>query len=73
MPGGADRRNVLLCAEPGSVNARVAVSTVTLLSRGVAQVIEQGLVLFCSTGRLGWLSCRRNGRVVFLACSWVRS
>jgi hypothetical protein len=48
-------------------------STLTLLSRGVAQVIEQGLVLFCFTRWFCWLSCRRAGRVVFWVCSWVRS
>jgi hypothetical protein len=50
-----------------------SVSTLTLLSRGVAQVIEQGLVLFCFTRWFCWLSCRRAGRVVFWVCSWVRS
>jgi len=52
---------------------QLTLSTLTLLSRGVAQVIEQGLVLFCFTRWFCWLSCRRAGRVVFWVGSWVRS
>jgi transposase InsO family protein len=57
----------------GERHLALVLSTLTLLSRGVAQVIEQGLVLFCFTRWFCWLSCRRAGRVVFWVCSWVRS
>jgi hypothetical protein len=60
-------------AAASAVRPPSTLSTLTLLSRGVAQVIEQGLVLFCFTRWFCWLSCRRAGRVVFWVCSWVRS
>jgi hypothetical protein len=49
------------------------VSTLTLLSRGVAHVIDQGLVWSCFTWWCPLLSTRRAGRVVSVGGSWVRS
>ena len=43
----------LLLIDDGTQMARL--STVTLLSRGVAHVIDQGLVWFRSTWRACWL------------------
>ena len=46
---------------------------ITLLSRAVAHVIDQALVLSCSTGSPACLSRGRARRVVSWVCSWVRS
>jgi hypothetical protein len=49
------------------------VSALTLLSRGVAHVIDQGLAWSCSIWRPPFLSLRRAGRVACWAGSLARS
>jgi hypothetical protein len=57
----------------GLTNAFRPLSAITLLSRGVAHVIDQGLAWSCSTWWSGLVSWFRAGRVSCLAGSWVRS